>query len=198
MAHFLTARSYMMMALLSVVLLVAPACGPPPAPTPPVSDAIYDPTFTMVYNAIAKRYSVHFDGKLSYHSNPTNCVDETFTFLNHPLQPATLEVWISDTAGVQPGERFQYNLVFDGVGGGTVESLQLVADNPLGATGKVFDYKYVIQTNSIGSNPSWTHPGAPVEGDYSIVTERALTVSLKFTLRKTVNGATGPACGLPR
>jgi hypothetical protein len=152
----------------------------------------------MVYNASAKRYSTQFEGKLSYHYNATDCSDQLFTFLDHPMQLATLEVWLSDIAGVAAGERFEYHLVFDAPGGGTVANFPLVTENPLGAVGKVFDYTYTIQNIANGSNPPWPTPGLPVEGDYSIVTDRALSISLKYKIQKTVPGTTGPACGVPR
>jgi hypothetical protein len=122
---------------------------------------------------------------------------ESFSFADHAQQPATLEAWISDTAGLQPGERFQYNLVFDCPGGYTEGTFTLVAQNLLGGPPRLYDFKYTILTNSADPNLLWQRRGVPIAGDYSVVTDRAMTVTLKFTLRKTINGAPGPACGLP-
>lgn len=181
----------------SIVLVLA-GCGsaPPPPPPPPVSDAVYELPQTMTYNSAAQRYLVHFGGKLPY-QYPSACKDEIFSFSDHPQQPATLDVWIRDTAGLQPGDRFQYILVFDRPGGFTEEAFTLVAFNPLGGPPRAYSYSYSILTNSPDPNLLWQHPGVPIEGDYSIVTDRDMTVTLKFTLRKTVSGAPGPPCGLP-
>src|SRR5262249_24483237 len=135
--------------------------------------AVYSLPQTMIYNSDSKRYLIHFQGKLSFRYPP--CSEETFRFLDHPNQPAQLEVWMTDTAGLLPGERFEYVLAFDRPGGGgQAEAFKLVASNPLGASGRAYNFKYLIATLSANPDLVWLHPQVPIEGDYTIVTDRAM------------------------
>jgi hypothetical protein len=186
------------------LIIVSEGCAhhDPPSPPPPVSDAVYALPLTMVYNSAAKRYLVHFAGQLPWKTQ-NGCKNQVFGFSDFPSQPATLEVWIKDTAGLLPGDRFEYALVFDRPGGFQQETFTLVAANPITATTRKYDFPYTtnngnaILTNESDPNLLWQHPGVPIEGDYSIVTDRDMQITLKFTLEQTIPNATGPACGLP-
>lgn len=170
-------------------------CNPPPLPSPPVSDALYNPTKNLLYNSNAQQYSTHFDGVLSYNYGGA-CQNVPFSFTDHPKQPAQLIVSIVDTAGLQPGDHFVYNLVFTSPSGDTLETFTLPIANPIGSpTPRMNSFPpFVIQLNSATSGLNWNVSGQPVVGTYSIVSGRDMSVSLQFNLRQTVNGASGPAC----
>jgi hypothetical protein len=179
-------------------LSVSPGCsGPPPPPATPITNAIYELAQTMSYNSTAMRYSVYFQGKLPY-TYSSGCTPLPFRFTDFSTQPATLEVWMTDVAGVTPGQEFDYALAFDGPTGTEDETFTLVALNPTTASSNLFDFYYKITTNNADPHLLWQIPGQSINGTYSIVTTRSLNITLKFTLEQSVYNAPGPNCGPPQ
>jgi hypothetical protein len=152
----------------------------------------------MVYNSTAQSYSIHFDGVYSW-SYPNGCQNVPFSFTNHASQAAQLVVSITDTAGLQPGDQFIYNLVFVSPNGDTLETFTLPLANPISSGIPRINLfpPFYIQLNSTIAGLNWQVAGQPVVGSYSIVGARAMTIGLQFLLGQTVAGAAGPACSPP-
>jgi hypothetical protein len=188
--------------LLAVVVFCVGCPGRPIPPPPPITNALYEYGQTMVYNSTAMRYSSNFQGTLLY-NQAAGCKPLPFRFTDFPVppaiptQPATLEVWVTDVAGVVPGQQFTYALAFDGPSGMTDETFTLIAFNPSTATSNLYDFYYKVTTNSVDPNLKWQIPAQSIQGTYSIVTTRSLNITIKFTLEQQVYGAPGPNCGPP-
>lgn len=202
MIHKRAATSRQVTAIFLTTVFLAGCPGRPIPPPPPITNALYEYGQTMLYNSTAMRYSANFQGTLPY-NQAAGCKPLPFRFTDFPVppaaptQPATLEVWITDVAGVVPGQQFTYALAFDGPSGMTDETFTLISLNPSTATSNLYDFYYKITTNSVDPNLRWQIPSQSIQGTYSVVTTRSLNITIKFTLEQQVYGAPGPNCGPP-